>query len=255
VPESTIANSADDRHAGTGRWWKFRVSTRLLRFVIIAIILAGWTIFIAQARHTANESLCHANLYKLFFALRLYNDANGALPPAHVNGANGSPSHSWRVLILPYLDSWGIDGNAIHQSYDFSQPWNGPTNVSLPTPVPKSRFACPCGSEQHTTLTSYVVLVGPDTLFTGSATVSISELPESVDPILVVEITNSDIQWIEPRDLSIDAIARSADANSMRLSGAHGGTLRYITARGKLGVLPTGTTIDEIRRLAQTGIR
>ena len=255
MPESTIANSADDRHAGTRRWWGFRVSTLLLAFVIIALILGGWKILIAPARHAANESLCHANLFKLCFALRMYDDANGALPPAHINGANGNPSHSWRVLILPYLDSWGIDGNAIHQAYDFSEPWNGPTNVSLPTPVPKSRFACPCGSEQHTTLTSYVVLVGPHTLFLGSATVSISELPESVDPILVVEITNSDIQWIEPRDLSIGAITHSAEGNSMRLSRPHVGSFRYITARGRLGVLPAGTTIDEIRRLAQSGVR
>ncbi len=44
-------------------------------------------------------------------------------------------------------------------------------------------------------------------------------------------------------------------ADSRRLSGGHGDTFRYITARGWLGVLPTGTTIDEIRHLAQTGMR
>ena len=254
MPESTIANSADDRYAGTRRWWQFRVSTLLPAFSIVALILASWTYLIAPARHATNTTLCHANLFKLCFALRLYDDANGALPPAYINGANGKPSHSWRVLILPYLDSWGIDGKAIQQAYDFSEPWNGSTNVGLPTPVLKSRFACPCGSEQYTSLTSYVVLVGTDTLFPGSDTVSISELPESVDPILVIEITNSDIQWTEPRDLSIDAITLSAEANSTRLSRPHAGTIRYITARGRLGVLPAGTTVDEIRHLAQSGI-
>jgi len=254
VPESTIANSAHDRHAGTRRWWPFRMPTLLLASSIITLILGGWTYVIAPARNAANASLCHANLFKLCFALRTYDDANGALPPAYINGANGNPSHSWRVLILPYLDSWGIDGKAIHEAYDFSEPWNGPTNVGLPTPVPNSRFACPCGSEQHTSLTSYVVLVGLDTLFPGSDSVSLSELPESVDPILVIEITDSDIQWTEPRDLAIEAITLSAETNSIRLSRPHAGVLRYITARGRLGVLPAGATIDEIRRLAQSGI-
>ncbi len=252
--ESSIARSRYDPPGNKRAAWRSPIATLLIAFVVVAIIATGLTALIARARHEVNESLCHSNLFKLYFALLEYDAVNGSLPPAYINGPDGNPAHSWRVLILPHLDSWGIDGDAIHRAYDFSKPWNASCNRSLPIPVRESRFACPCGSERQTTLTSYVVLVGPDTLFPGTETVTLTDIPESVDPILVIEITNSDIQWTEPRDLLIDAVSSSAETNCIRLSRPHAGSFRYITARGKLGVLPAGTSIDEIRRLSQSNI-
>jgi hypothetical protein len=252
--ESKMAHSTDDPLAvkPRGRW--FRISTLLAVLVVVTLVLTSWAFLIAPAHHAVNESLCHSNLFKLYHALVEYDAVNSSLPPAYIKGPDGNPAHSWRVLILPHLDSWGIDGDAIQQAYDFSEPWNGPSNRSLPKPVPESRFACPCGAEQQTTLTSYVVLVGPDTLFRGPESVALSDIPESVDPILVIEVTGSDIQWTEPRDLLIDTLSRSAETNSIQLSRPHAGSFRFITARGKLGVLGAGTSIDDIKRLARSGI-
>ena len=96
--------------------------------------------------------------------------------------------------------------------------------------------------------------MGADTLFPGTETVALSDIPESVDPILVIEISRSDIQWTEPRDLSIDSVSTSADANCIRLSRSHAGAFRYVTASGKIGTLPPETTVDEIKRLARSGV-
>ena len=233
--------------------FRFSTSALLVLVAFVAVLLAIWTNLIVPARHDVNSSLCSSNLYKIHHALSLYDAVNGALPPAYISGAHGKPYHSWRVLILPYLDSWGIDGERIQRAYSFSEPWNGPTNRGLPRPVSESRFACPCGSEQGTTLTSYVVIVGPDTLFPGTQAVSLSDVPESIDPILVIEITGSDIQWTEPRDLSIDSLSEATASNRIRLSKSHAGGFRYITASGKFGTLPPETTLDEIKRLTRVG--
>jgi hypothetical protein len=226
-----------------------------ISLVVIALIFAGWTILIAQAIHAANESVCHSNLFKIYKALITYDDVHGSLPPAHVDCSDETRLHSWRVLILPYLDSLDIDAQGIHNAYDFSQPWNSQNNRVLPKPVVRSRFICPCGNDQQTTLTNYVVLCGPGTLFPGSEGVRLSAIPVSSDPILVIEIVNSNVNWSEPRDLMIESLSSLADANSVRLSGSHGGGIRYITVRGRLGILPAGTDVNEIRRLAQSGIR
>jgi hypothetical protein len=154
------------------------------------------------------------------------------------------------VLILPFLDSWEINGDLIYRSYDMTKPWNDPKNRVLFKPVKESRFACPCGSEVYTTRTSYVVIVGEDTLFPPGRTVSISDVPLSVDPILVLEITNSTIEWPEPRDLSIDDLATAGDSDTIALTRPHAGAIRYITLQGQCGVLPADTSVNVIKQLA-----
>jgi hypothetical protein len=252
--QTKTADAAGESPTGPRHGCSFRLSTVLTLIAVIAIICAFWVNVISPGQHMIKSSLCSSNLVKLHHALWYYDVINGSLPPAYVNGSDGNPAHSWRVLILPHLDSWGIDGEAIYGAYDFSEPWNGPNNRKLPIPVSESRFACPCGLEQETILTSYVVLVGPNTLFPGCERVSLSDIPETSDPILVIEITRSDIQWTEPRDLTIESIESSPASSALRLSRSHASRFRYITARGKLGELPPETTIDEIKRLADSGV-
>lgn len=230
-----------------------RISQRLsiaLALVVVVLLGATVTYMVANARHAVDETLCHSNLVKLRYALVEYESVHGSLPPASVPGPDGKAAHSWRVLILPHLDSWGIDGDAILDAYDMAEPWNAPANRRLFQPVVESRFACPCGPEENTTRTSYVVPVGDKTLFPPVGSVSASELPNTIDPILVLEITDSDIEWSEPRDLSIGELSASNSENSVVLTKPHSGVIRYITLSGRLGVLPEGTSMVEIKRLA-----
>lgn len=70
------------------------------------------------------------------------------------------------------------------------------------------------------------------------------------DPILVVEISNSDIQWAEPRDVTVQNLESTSGLNFIELTHSHGGAIRYITLRGKLGVLPAATSATAVAQLA-----
>ena len=59
-------------------------------------------------------------------AVANYHETFGSFPPAFVNGPDGTPWHSWRVLILPYLQQ-----QKLYESYNFAEPWNGPNNRTL----------------------------------------------------------------------------------------------------------------------------
>jgi len=37
-------------------------------------------------------------------AVANYHDSHGQFPPPYIAEADGKPMHSWRVLILPYLE-------------------------------------------------------------------------------------------------------------------------------------------------------
>ena len=144
--ESTPAHDPGDPLVANRRWCQFRMSTLIVVMAVIALVLTVWANLVVPARHAVNASLCHSNLFKLYHALSLYDFVNGSLPPAYVNGPDGSAAHSWRVLILLHLESWAIDGDAIHQDYDFSERWNGPNNRSLATPVAENRAKRSCSS-------------------------------------------------------------------------------------------------------------
>jgi uncharacterized protein DUF1559 len=59
-------------------------------------------------------------------AVATYHDTYGTLPPAYIADAEGKPLHSWRVLLLPFLEQ-----RELYEQYDFDEPWDGPNNRKL----------------------------------------------------------------------------------------------------------------------------
>jgi prepilin-type processing-associated H-X9-DG protein len=183
----------------------------------LAVVMLGLTCLIAllwPAINTASDEMgrrvmCINNLKQIALALQAYHQANGCFPPAYITDKNGKPMHSWRVLILPYLEE-----TPLYKAYDFTQPWNGPKNMKLLATRPLV-YACACGPgalETGATQTSYVAVVGPNAAWAGGKPKELTDIGSNVSgTIMVVEVANSGIDWAEPRDLSLDAIGVSQD--------------------------------------------
>jgi len=163
---------------------------------------------VRAAVESARATACRGYMGQLQSALTLYAHANGHLPPAYIEGPDGKPWHSWRVLILPYLSE-----HSVYEKYDFGEPWNGPNNRMLADQIRVDLFQCPSGYNIDSTLnTDYVVVVGDETAFPGSESVALSDIKDGPEnTILLVEIADSDIHWMEPRDLSLDALSVQKD--------------------------------------------
>jgi hypothetical protein len=111
---------------------------------------------------------CVNNLKQIALALHNYHDDHGCFPPAYVADANGRPMHSWRVLILPYLEQ-----KVLYDQYDFTEPWNGPNNSKL-LATPPDTYGCPsddrtCGVTGAWP-TSYLAVVGAETALEATLT-------------------------------------------------------------------------------------
>jgi hypothetical protein len=137
---------------------------------------------------------------------------HGSFPPAYVADKNGKPMHSWRVLILPYLDH-----GALYKLYNFSEPWDGPNNKKLLALRPNI-YACPsdasatgAGSVQ----TSYVAPMGPNAAWSGAKPRTTADFTAGMsNSVMLVEAANSGIAWTEPRDLSLESLAASGSNSS-----------------------------------------
>jgi hypothetical protein len=214
---------------------------RLLWIAAAVVVLIGYWLLtgIRDAREAARRSQCKGNLKQIGLALLNYREAYGCFPPAYVADDNGRPIHSWRVLILPFLDQ-----APLYNEYRFDEPWDGPNNRKL-----AGRFGryfigrCPSdgvGSEESAgAMTSYVAVVGPQTIWTGDScvnTVDITDGPEQT--LMVVEVANSGINWMEPRDLHVLQMAPKINpSGGQGISSRHRGGAHATTAENSVRFL------------------
>lgn len=181
------------------------VQTRTSRVSILVFWGLAGVIFnlgVHNHREASRNSFCRNNLKQIAVALNKYYYVNDSFPPAYVADAKGRPMHSWRALLLLHLD--GCENLA--KKYRFDEPWDGPHNRMLSRQIPNI-FRCPetvaavAGSPETT---HYVAVIGPGTAWPGKEGTQIGDIRDgTANTILVVEIAGSDINWMEPRDITL----------------------------------------------------
>jgi len=154
----------------------------------------------------SRQFACMRNLRNLAWGLHDYKTSNGTLPPPRQIHTAGRPACSWRVLILPYLQEQDL-----FQQYNRGEPWDGPTNIKLSREMPRT-FACPCDhhAAQHG-MTSYVAVVDSAGGWIASCNFDRGKrIATGPNPVLLAEIRNSQISWLEPRGISLDDLCKAA---------------------------------------------
>jgi hypothetical protein len=181
-------------------------------------------------RDPAKGPRCKLNLKRIALALRDYHDTWGSFPPAVTYSTDGRPMHSWRVLVLPFLDQ-----NSLYDWYNFKDPWNSPANSAVTASMPMV-FACPQNHEGalpgHT---HYVALEGPQTVMNSKQPSRMQDILDGPNnTILLVEARSSQIHWAEPKDFDISQATGPAP-NGM--SSFHTGGFQAALADGSLRFL------------------
>ena len=149
---------------------------------------------------------CSNHLKQIGLALHNYHEVYGTLPPAYVADEDGRPMHSWRVLILPFLEQ-----QVLYDQYDFDEPWDGPNNLALSEAV-VDVYRCPDDWQGDGSETSYLMIVGPGTISDGTGATTFADVRDGTsNTIIVVEVAGSGINWAEPRDLPSEELALGID--------------------------------------------
>jgi type II secretory pathway pseudopilin PulG len=205
--------------------------------ILAALLLPA----IQSAREAARRSQCMNNLKQIGLALHNYHDANGSFPPAYIADASGTPMHSWRVLILPYLEE-----RALYNEYDFSEPWDGPNNSRLATRMPRV-FACPSDSAASTT-TDYAGVLGEHCVFRGTQSVSITAISDGTsNTLLVGEAVGAKIPWMKPADIDIDKHPALGDPDGF--TSNHAGGVNFLHCDASVRFISLSVNPQTLRAL------
>ncbi len=209
--------------------------------VLVALLLPA----VQAAREAARRTQCSNNLKQIGLALHIYHDRYGAFPPAYIPDANGKPMHSWRVLILPFVEQ-----QALYEQYNFDEPWDGPNN-SLLADVAIPVYQCPSSPAGQAT-TSYLAISGPGTVFDNEKGSRVSDITDGTsNTIMVAEVAGANINWMEPTDFDVSSMTMTVNSsrNASAVSSFHPGGAQVLFADGSVRFLAESLDANTFTRL------
>lgn len=225
-----------------------RTYDMMLWVAILAVPLAAVSYLVkaaSSAREAARRSQCKGNLACIGLALRNYDSTYGCFPPAHTIDETGRPMHSWRVLIMPFID------NDLIKHYSFDEPWDSPSNRTLLTNR-INVWKCPSDPSTNATpgMTNYVVVRGNETLFPGSRSITLNDVDADgrAETLMVVEVTGLAIPWTAPYDLDFATMSfQLNDPARPSISSHHPGGANIHNMNGSCEFLRDSTTPEQLR--------
>ena len=181
----------------------FSVGKFLATLVVVLAILAALIAFMLPAQRTAREparrSQCKNNLKQIALALHHYESDYHALPPAYTVDADGKLLHSWRTLILPYMDQ-----KAIYDKIDLTKAWDDPMNAEAFKNSVYGIYFCPSATypPNRANHTTYLAVVTPVSCFQPTESRRLSEIIDRHgETIMVIEVDSDySVPWMAPRD-------------------------------------------------------
>jgi hypothetical protein len=199
IPPFGAGTPASEVKTKSGGWIvAAAVCVILLGCLLFAMVRIGGQTM-NQISTNRERSASMKNLERIAMALNNYAADNGTYPPPATTDRKGALLHSWRVLILPYLDQ-----DDLFNRFDLDLAWHHPTNMEAARDMPQV-FRHPNGGVNSSYNESgYYLIKGMGTLFPKAGPLGPDQITD--DPsqtILVIEgspLVPSGM-WTEPLDL------------------------------------------------------
>ncbi|MGL6195380.1 MAG: DUF1559 domain-containing protein, partial [Thermoguttaceae bacterium] len=179
-----------------------------------------------------------------------YHDDYGSLPPAYTVDADGKPLHSWRMLLLPYLE-----GQSLYEEIRLDEPWDSAYNSQFHDKMPHF-FTCPSsglsGTKNGRKYTLYSVVVGKDTPFPGVEAVKLNEITNGVDKTIFVLERKIPICWMNPtQDIPYDLACEGINVDCYGIGSPHsryGSGTNAVFGSGRVEFIPDTIEPEQLRK-------
>ncbi len=217
---------------------------RLIELLAVVGVIGLLIAFLLPMRRSAGEAgrrfACQNNLKQIGIALYNYEAEYHGLPPAYTVDAEGKPLHSWRTLILPFIEQ-----GPLYEKIDLSKPWDDPANraaYDLTIPV----YQCPSADlpAGHTT---YLAVMGPGNCLQPGQSRPLAEITDDHSLTLVVMDVAEEhaVHWMSPTDAS-EPVALSFAAAKRP---SHPGGTQGLFADGTVNFLQKSTKLAALRAM------
>ena len=217
--------------------------------IIAAIVGVGIMVLLLLpnvpcAREAARRMQCSNNLKQIGIAIHNYHDQYQSFLPAFTVDENGKLLHSWRVLILPYIEQ-----GELYKEIRLDEPWDSEYNSQFHSRV-LSAFQCPSGRRADASASQagqspeiqrndlnchYSVVVGKPTIFPGSEPVHRGQISDGTSNTILVVERMFPVCWMDPtHEITFNDACHGVNTNVYGLGSAHTGGCNVALADGSV---------------------
>lgn len=203
--------------------------------ILVALLLPA----VSASREAARRMQCSNNVKQIALAIHNYEAAYGTFPPAYTTDGNGQPLHSWRTLILPFMEH-----QVTYEKIDLSKPWDDPANQLAASEIIDA-YQCPSNGPSSTD-TTYVAVVDPSGIFIGPTGTSFSDIPDGTSNTLMVAEVAPElaVHWMSPEDVDLATFATMSN-----LTFPHAGLSHVAMADGAVQNISISTSSEQLEAM------
>ena len=226
--------------------WKKGQPSPLVKFAPrLAMGLAGAFFLICILSVSQHESSlrvgCSNNLKQIALAMHFYHDYYKCFPPAYTVDENGKPLHSWRVLLLPFMEQ-----APLYEKIRLDEPWDSEYNRQFHDKY-ISDFFCPSVTSRDgianyflpkrevSEKCYYSIVVGPETIFPGSQAMNLGSISDGTPNTVLVVERFLPVCWMDPNnEISFDTACSGVNRNIFGIGSVHTGGANVAMADGSV---------------------
>jgi prepilin-type processing-associated H-X9-DG protein len=222
---------------------RHRAALTLVELLVIIAIIGFLVALLLPStrgpREPARRRQCMSNLQHIANALKQYEVVHHTLPPAHTTDASGKPLHSWRTLILPFLEE-----QELYDSIDLTKAWDDPANAAALKKCPLV-YQCPSAVAEDDE-TTYLAVVTPNSCLQAEEPRALADIRDPAkETLTVIEVGRSHaVPWMSPVDAD-EKLVLEIDAPQTRAPHVNGMNAAFVD--GSVQFL-MDTTTPEVRR-------
>jgi len=212
---------------------------------------------VPAAREAGRRMQCQNNMRNIVLAFHNYYDDHGHLPPAYTVDEDGKPLHSWRVLILPYVEQ-----STLYEQIRLDEPWDSEHNRQFHEQVPID-FRCPsaprevsqCSVCLHIPVrvlggTSYSIIYGAETPFAGSQPKTMDEITGGISNTIFLVERRIPVNWMDPsREIPFEVAIKGVNVDAMGISSYHPGGVSAAFGDGAVRFITDSIDNETLRKM------
>ncbi|MCL2743109.1 MAG: DUF1559 domain-containing protein [Planctomycetaceae bacterium] len=210
---------------------------------------------VQAARVAAKRAQCTNNIKLIVLALHNYHDVYQAFPPLYTVDKDGKPLHSWRVLILPFIEQAALYDKIVSGG-GLDEPWDSDFNKQFHNAV-ISVYSCPdnslCKPGKACTYSSIAgeVFV-PAKKEKDRTGVGMARITDGTSNTVAVVEVKEPFCWMDPTaDITLDEFVKGINVKNGRSGSFHTGGINIGMFDGSVRFL-SDTVIPEILRALGT---
>ena len=234
---------------------KSRASNRIRRICVpICCLALGVTLLapaVIAAREAAKRMQCSCTFKGLGLALYNYHDKYNCFPPAYTVGESGKPLHSWRVLILPFIEQ-----NELYEKIRLDEPWDSEYNRQFHA-IDIGYFQCPSAEgvlrKRHPNLREKgncfkSVIIGESTVFSGAKSMTFQDMTDGTSNTIFMVERLLPVCWMDPNsEISMGVALEGVNREYSGIGSFHDGIINTVFADGSVQALPENISREKLK--------